>query len=281
MAETFVDKSYKNTFAKRQADEYTDVTLQSSDGDIRCHRHVLAAGSDYFKAMFRGDLKESTSDTIPMDMQLTILTMIVDYIYTGEIQLTVDNVESLVKACDRLLLDTLKTACEIFMLKQVDPVNCIGFYKFSALYHLDKLQHKAKRMMQSEFKIFAFMDEFKELSCTEVIDYIKDDEVNVSSEDVVFDAVLGWVGHDFDNRKSALKTIIEHVRLPYCTGDYLKHQREQLTTNCLEWEAMAYYIATVHQHQFSSCRTVPRIKSTLVVVGGHSRVCSIQEALSL
>ena len=212
-----------------------------------------------------------------MNMQPTILTRIVDYIYTGEIQLTVDKVKSLVEACDVLQLDTLKTACKSFMLKHVDPFNCIGFYKFSALYHLANLQHKAKRMMQSEFKIVVVMDEFKELSCREVIDCIKGDEVNVASEDVVFDAVLGWVGHDPDNRKSALETIIEHVRLPYCTGDYLVHMRDQLTPNCFEYlhEAMAFQLATVNRHEISSCRTVPRnnlrMKSCLVVVGGQTR----------
>ena len=280
-AETFVDKSYQNAFMKRmhkqrQADQYTDVTLQSSDVDIRCHRNVLAAASDYFNAMFRCDLKESTSDTIQMNMQPTILTRIVDYIYTGEIQLTVDTVESLVEACDVLQLDTLKTACENLMVKHVDPVNCIGFYKFSALYHLDKLQHKAKRMVQSEFKVVAFMDEFKELSCTEVIECIKSDEVNVASEDIVFDAVLCWVGHDLVNRKSTLETIIENVRLPYCTGDYLQHMSDMLTPNCFKYlhEAMAFQLATVHRHQISSCRTVPRtnmrMKSCLVVIGGHT-----------
>ena len=114
-AETFVDKLYKNAFMKRmhkqrQADEYTDVTLQSNDVDIRCHRNVLAAASDYFHAMFRCDLKESTSDTIQVNMQPTILTRTTDYIYTGEMELTVDNVKSLVEACDVLQLDTLKTA---------------------------------------------------------------------------------------------------------------------------------------------------------------------------
>ena len=40
---------------QRLSDEYTGVTLQSSDVDIRCHRNVLAAASDYFNALFRCD----------------------------------------------------------------------------------------------------------------------------------------------------------------------------------------------------------------------------------
>ena len=283
-AETFVDKSYKNGFMKRmlkqrQADQYTDVTLQSSDVDIRCHRNVLAAASDYFNAMFRCDLKETTSATVRMNMQSEIMNAIVDYIYTGEIEMTADNVESLVKACDVLQLDTLKRACESFMLKQVEPANCVGFHRFAALYRLDELQQNTRRMMRSEFRIVAFTDDFKELSYNEVIECIRDDEVNVTSEDIVFDAIVGWVQHDLENRRSLLEAIMEHIRLPYCTSDYLRHMKEAyhlLTPKCFEYllEATTFQLATVHQHEVSSCRTVPRtnfqMRSCLLLVGGQT-----------
>ena len=252
-AETFVDKSYQNAFMKRmhkqrQSDKYTDVTLQSSNVDIRCHRNVLAAASDYLNAMFQCDVE----DPVQMDMKPEILTAIIDYIYTGEVELTADNVESLLKACDVLQLDTLKTACESFMLKHVDPANCFGFHKIAASYHLDELQQKARRMMRSEFKIVASTDEFKKLSCNELIEFIKEDEVNVASEDVVFDAVLGWIQHDLDNRKSCMETIIEHVRLPYCTSEYLENMRDKydlLTPKCFKYlyEAVAFQLSLVHQ----------------------------------
>ena len=100
----------------RQNEEFTDVTLQSGDIQIQCHRNVLAVATDYFKAMFRCGLEESTSATVPLTMEPEILTSIVDYMYTGEIELTVDNVESLFKAGDVLQLDTLKVTCETFML---------------------------------------------------------------------------------------------------------------------------------------------------------------------
>ena len=280
--EAFVDKAYQNAFMKgmnklRQNEEYTDVNLQSGDIQIWCHRNVLAVATDYFKAMFRCSLGESTPVSVQLTIEPDILTSIVDYMYTGEIELTVDNVESLVKAGDVLQLDTLKVACENLMLKQVEPANCVGFFKFATLYRLDKLQHKAREVMKSEFQTVVLNEEFKELSCKELIEFIKDDDVNVEDEDVVFDAVLDWVRHDLDNRKSSFQTIIEHVRLPYCSSNYLQHMKDRydlFTPKCYEYliEAMSFQADTVHQREMTSSRTVPRtnfrMKSCLLVVAG-------------
>ena len=284
--EKFVDKAYQNAFMKgmhklRRNEEYTDVTLHSADVQIRCHRNVLAVTSDYFKAMFRCGLEESTSGSVQLTTEPDILTSIVDYMYTGEIELTVDNVESLFKTGDVLQLDTLKVACEIFMLKQVEPANCVGFSKFATLYRLDKLQQKARRVMQSGFKTVALQEEFKELSCKELINIIKDDDVNVEDEDFVFEAVLDWVRHDLDNRKSSFQTIIEHIRLLYCTSNYLQHMKDiydLFTPMCYEYliEALSFQADTVHQHETTSSRTLPRtnfrMKSCLLLVGGLARL---------
>ena len=280
--ERVVDKAYQNEFMKglhqmRQNEQYTDLTLQSGDVHIRCHRIVLVAASDYFKAMFRCGLEESMSATVPLTMEPEILTSIVDYMYTGEIELTVDNVESLVKAGDLLQLGCLKARCADFMALQVELHNCIEFYRFSLLYRLDQLQKVTKQFVYAEFKTVALIAEFKELSCGELIEFIKDDDVNVEDEDVVFDGVIDWVRYDLDNRKSSLQTILEHVRMPYCTRNYMLHMKntyDLLTPKCFEYlhEATLFQLDTVHQHAFSSCRTVPRtnfrMKSCLLVVGG-------------
>ena len=276
----------KGVHKLRQKEEFTDVTLQSGDVHIRCHRVVLAVASEYFKAMFRCGIQENTTDTVQLTMEPDIVINIINYMYTGEIELTVDNVESLVKACDILQLDALKAGCEDFMMSQVDLTNCVGFFRFAALYRLHKVQMKAKGLMLADFKTVAFNDEFKQLSCSELINCIKDDDMIVDDEDVVVECVLDWVHHDLLNRKSFFETTLGHVRLPYCTGHYLRHVLDTcdlLTPKCVEYvhEAMSFQVDTVHQHEISSCRTVPRphfrVKTRLVVVGGLS--CSQDNAV--
>ena len=205
------------------------------------------------------------------------LTNVVDYLYTGEIKLTIDNVESLVKAGDLLQLHCLKSCCEDFIVEQVDTQNCLGFYRFATLYGLDKLQKNAKQLIFADFKTVASNAEFKELTCSEVVEHIRDDDVRVETEDVVFEAVLNWIRHDIENRKPSLETIFEHVRLPYCSSNCLwrtKDIRDLLTPKCSEYihEAMAFQRDAVHHHGISSTRTVPRTnirkKSCPLVIGG-------------
>ena len=116
-----------------------------------------------------------------------------------------------------------------------------------------------------------------ELSCTDLIECIKDDDVNVENEDIVVEAVLDWMRHDIDNRKSSFEKILQHVRLPYCRTNYLRHIKDTgdlLTPKCFEYlhEAKLFKANTVHQHLMTSCRTVPRtnirMNSCLLVVGG-------------
>ena len=132
---------------------------------------------------------------------------------------------------------------------------------------------KVKQFILAEFKSVAFTDQFNELSCSELVEFIEDDDVSVTDEDVVFEAVIDWVQHDLGNRKSFLEAILEHVRLPYCTSHHLRYMKDTcdlLTSKCLEYlqEAMSFQAASVT----SSCRTVPRFnyrkKSCLLVVGG-------------
>ncbi|KAK2177067.1 hypothetical protein NP493_619g00027 [Ridgeia piscesae] len=128
----FVDTAYQNGFMKgmnrqRQKGEFTDVTLKSGDVQLRCHRVVLAVASDYFKATFRRRPKEGTTNTYELPVEPEALVSVVDYIYTGEIELTIDNVEGLVRAADVLQLRGLKATCENYMAAQIELGNMSGF----------------------------------------------------------------------------------------------------------------------------------------------------------
>ena len=57
----------------------------------------------------------------------------------------------LLQASEQFQFKGLKLACEDFMLPQIGPTNCIGFYKFAKLYSLKRLRERARKTMLTRF----------------------------------------------------------------------------------------------------------------------------------
>lgn len=71
-----------------------DVTLVAGDVEILAHKNVLSACSQYFYAMFTGEMAESKSDCITLQaIDPKALLLLVDFIYTSEIYVTEENVQ--------------------------------------------------------------------------------------------------------------------------------------------------------------------------------------------
>lgn len=98
---------------------FTDITLQCPSGIIfHCHRAVLAACSNYFKAMFTADMKEKFKNKIKISgIHHDILEGLVNYAYTSQIEITKRNVQSLLEAADLLQFLSVKKACEQFLVR--------------------------------------------------------------------------------------------------------------------------------------------------------------------
>lgn len=72
---------------------FCDIKLQTDDGKkVYGHKVVLVSASPYFRAMFTS-FTESDKDLVNIkELDSNILQLLVDYIYTGEIIVTEQNV---------------------------------------------------------------------------------------------------------------------------------------------------------------------------------------------
>ena len=62
-----------------------DVTLVVEDKTVLAHKVLLAAASDYFAAMFTGNMIESEMETVELQgLEFTALQLLVDFCYTGK-----------------------------------------------------------------------------------------------------------------------------------------------------------------------------------------------------
>ena len=115
------------------------------DGSVlQAHRVVLSACSDYFRAMFTDPMRERTQEEIQLSgVQAQGLELVLDYIYTSKLSLTLANVQTVLDTATHLqvlqvyiliffhiILIILKYLCTryLFLLKKVFKYILIIFH---------------------------------------------------------------------------------------------------------------------------------------------------------
>ena len=72
----------------RESDTFCDFVIKVDDEEIKTHKIVLAAKCDMFRAMLRGNFKESTENEIELGyLNASRVRKVVEFIYTGSFSL--------------------------------------------------------------------------------------------------------------------------------------------------------------------------------------------------
>lgn len=88
------NKSFQVMNTLREQNQLCDVLLMAGGNEIPAHKVVLASSSPYFRAMFTGELSESRQTVVTMrEIDSHALELLVQYVYTAEIEVTEDNVQ--------------------------------------------------------------------------------------------------------------------------------------------------------------------------------------------
>ncbi|ELT94228.1 hypothetical protein CAPTEDRAFT_63864, partial [Capitella teleta] len=130
-----------------------DVVLVFEETRVKCHRLVLAASCEYFRRMFQTDMQERDAPEIPMkDVSSTTGLLLVEYIYSGNIEMSAENAQEFMAVSDRLLLTKLKKNVEEFLCEHVEATNCVSLKNFARLYGLESLLEVTHRFLTNHWK---------------------------------------------------------------------------------------------------------------------------------
>lgn len=202
--------------------QLTDVILIAGQRRIPAHKIVLSANCEYFAAMFTNSLKETFQNEIELkEVDGDALWYLVRYFYTGTIDLLEDNVETLLATASLLQLGCIVEACCQFLIKQLHPSNCLGIRSFADLHGCANLLQTSNVYTNDYFMEVIKNQEFLVLSANEVAILLQSDDLNVSSEESVFDALLRWLEHDPGNRQKEASRLLAYVKLPLLSPAFL------------------------------------------------------------
>eukprot|EP00118_Oscarella_pearsei_P009849 m.57751 g.57751 ORF g.57751 m.57751 type:complete len:596 (+) comp34758_c0_seq3:50-1837(+) len=207
----------------RNAGERCDVELSVGSRVFRAHKLVLVSTIPYLNAMLASGMKESRQSTIELkSIDSHAFETILDYAYTGQVEVSAENVQELLPAAGMLQMESLTEACCSFLEGEMDAGNCIGIRTFANLHCCVELEKKANRFVCTRFADVAKGEEFADLEWSEVTTILKSDELQVRSEEVVYEAARSWLLHDFQPRSKHLSEILHKIiRLPLLKRHYL------------------------------------------------------------
>lgn len=262
----------------RQRRELCDVVLCAGENRVSAHRVVLSACSPYFNAMFTGKLLESQTQVIHLkEVDESALHILVDFAYTGKAHVTQENVQLLLPAANMLQLNRVKEICCHFLIQQLHPSNCLGINKFAEAYSCQSLQKESRKYIQDHFQEVIKHEEFSLLPVSQLIELLRDDNLNVVSEQVVFEALLSWIKHKLTERISLLGKLLKFVRLPLLTLRFLtlNYETNELiradrTSQILLNEALKYRLVQAKSSPFDKAVSPRRAPERIFALGGKN-----------
>ena len=206
----------------RQSEHLCDVVLEVGGETVSAHRVVLASLSAYFRAMFTQQMAESKQKLITINgVDPATLKSLVEYAYTATIDISEDNVQSILSAASVLQFQEVKQACSEFLRRQLDTDNCLGIKVFAEAYGCNDLKKAATVYSSHYFSQVRKRDEFLKLSIDEIKLFLSNEQLNVQSEYEVYEAAMAWLNHKSDRRTEHLYEVLRLVRLPQLTTEQL------------------------------------------------------------
>lgn len=252
---------------RKDKGEFCDITLCAQGKRFPAHKAVIAASSEFFAAMWTHSFSEGEQGFVDFkDIQEDIVEILLDFIYTGELKISQENVLKLLAAANMLGLDGAKRLCEDFLWHNLTKTNCLQTLCFAEKYSCDYLQGKSRGFVADFFEKLSKTVGFLELSKDALVYLLSTDEMRISSEESVFLAVLRWIDAR-EGRVNFLSELMKCVKLSL------------ISTVRLKLHIRKFRFLRVEQHFLQSVveernlkevklREQPRSASTFFLLGG-------------
>ncbi|KAK1156375.1 kelch-like protein 22 [Acipenser oxyrinchus oxyrinchus] len=265
-----------------------DVSLVVEGKAIEAHRILLAASCDYFRGMFAGGLREMQEKEVQVHgVSYTAMCKLLDFIYTAELELNLENVqEILAAACLLQIQDVIGFCCD-FLISWVDDDNIMEVYKLADLFGLSQLSAKVDAYILKNFLAFSRTPAYRQLPLDKIYSLLSSNQLEVGSENEVYEAALLYhytpeqVETDQVSLQDSLK-LLETVRFCLMEKHVLQRLHDKLN-GCPLKDRLA---AALQYHEKEALQTVLQSPQTQLrsefrcIVGFGGMYSSRSETLS-
>ncbi|CAF0718298.1 unnamed protein product [Brachionus calyciflorus] len=267
--------------------KYTDVQIICSeksnlntdlinDKIIYSHKLVLACLSPYFDTLFSSNFDESKTNKVYMPQtDYDTLLNIVNYAYTGDIELNVHNVQNIFCLANLLQIESLTNISSEFMDSNLDVLNCLEVLKFSKQYSCEYLEIKSREFIHKNFVDILKLKEFVEFSDGDIlIELFNSDQLDVPNEEILLDSLLKWTQFKLDERKNYFKKIfLDSIRLsliePEILSVYINENKDFIQSCFTDMNLITDLVRPKMLSQVKKRSGMAKAEQCFLLVGGN------------
>ncbi|XP_018320287.1 kelch-like protein 26 [Agrilus planipennis] len=189
----------------REQGQLLDIILEVEEQFFSAHKAVLAACSDYFRAMFTEPMIESRQKQIRLNgLTAKGIRYLIDYAYTSRLALNQENVQDVLAAATHCQMLTVVQACSSYLQSKIDVDNCVDIATIAENYSLSQLKTKVYTYMSENLLEFSNSCAFYRLSPQQLETLLAYEFPVDCTEADVLNIILCWFFHS-DNSELELR----------------------------------------------------------------------------
>ena len=133
---TFLSRMRSYIMSSSEDKHFYDFEIICGDNVVvKAHKIVLASQTKYFEGL----LRQEETDSVRLDFSGETVKTIVQYLYTGGLEITGENVQDLLMAANYLLITDLVSHCTKYILWNIDLSNCVEILNLADVTSNDQL----------------------------------------------------------------------------------------------------------------------------------------------
>ncbi|XP_042527158.1 kelch-like protein 26 [Dipodomys spectabilis] len=262
--------------ALRAQGQLLDIVLTINREAFHAHKVVLAACSDYFRAMFTGGMREASQDVVELQgVTARGLRHVIDFAYSAEVTLDLECVQDVLGAAVFLQVLPVVELCEDFLKAAMSVETCLLIGQMATAFSLASLRASVDTFTFRHFLQIAAEDDFLRLPLERLVFFLQSNRLQSCAEIDLFHAAVRWLEHDPARRPRA-SHVLCHIRFPLMQPAELVDSVQTLDVMledvlCRQYllEAFSYQVLPLRQHELQSPRTALRCDApSLVAFGG-------------
>lgn len=196
-----------------------DVNLIVDGEEFPAHKGVLAANSSFFLTMFTTDMLEKDKPSASLRIiSAGAMESLLEFMYTGQIQIHVENVFELLEASSFLFVEKVKKACCQFLESIVDKENCFTILSTADAFSCNGLIQTVSQYVNRKFTELAKTESFLKLPKEDIIKFLSSDDIQIENEEQLLEIIIDWVKYDLEMRKDCFTQLLKLIRLPHIQG---------------------------------------------------------------